>query len=106
MRSPPATPPSNAGKSAPALWLVGFCLLVRRDVVERLGGLDEIFGQGNYEDTDYCLRAFLAGYRSVVAQDCFIHHVGSASFDAAGVDYATADRRQLRDLPAQMEPGR
>lgn len=77
----------NAGKSAPALWIVGFCLLVRRDVVERLGGLDEIFGRGNYEDTDYCLRAFLAGYRSVVAQDCFIHHVGSASFDAAGVDY-------------------
>lgn len=78
---------THEGQSAPALWIVGFCLLIRREVVERLGGLDEIFGRGNYEDTDYCLRAFLAGYRSVVAQDCFIHHVGSASFDAAGVDY-------------------
>ncbi|MBK9777246.1 MAG: glycosyltransferase [bacterium] len=77
----------HAGKSSPALWIVGFCLLLRRDVVERLGGLDVIFGQGNYEDTDYCLRAFLAGFRSAVALDCFIHHVGSASFDAAGVDY-------------------
>jgi len=77
----------HAGKSAPALWIVGFCLLIRREVVERLGGLDEIYGQGNYEDTDYCLRAFLAGFRAVIAQDCFIHHVGSASFDAAGVDY-------------------
>jgi len=79
---------ANAGRTGTALWIVGFCLLVRREVVERLGGLDEIYGQGNYEDTDYCLRAFLAGFRAVVAQDCFIHHVGSASFDAAGVDYA------------------
>jgi glycosyltransferase involved in cell wall biosynthesis len=79
---------AHAGGTGTALWIVGFCLLVRREVVERLGGLDEIYGQGNYEDTDYCLRAFLAGFRAVVAQDCFIHHVGSASFDAAGVDYA------------------
>lgn len=77
----------NAGQVAHALWIVGFCLLIRRDVLERLGGLDEVFGQGNYEDTDYCLRAFLAGYRTVLARDCFIHHVGSASFDAGGVDY-------------------
>jgi GT2 family glycosyltransferase len=82
---------AHAGQVAHALWLVGFCLLIRRGVLERLGGLDEVFGQGNYEDTDYCLRAFLAGYRTVLAKDCFIHHVGSASFDAGGVDY----RRQL-----------
>jgi len=82
---------AHAGQVAHALWLVGFCLLIRRGVLERLGGLDEIFGQGNYEDTDYCLRAFLAGYRTVLAKDCFVHHVGSASFDAGGVDY----RRQL-----------
>lgn len=77
-----------AGRADAALWLVGFCLLIRRGVLERLGGLDTVFGQGNWEDTDYCLRAFLAGYRAVIAQDCFIHHVGSASFDAGGVDYA------------------
>ncbi len=76
------------GRADQAMWIVGFCLLIRREVVERLGGLDEIFGQGNYEDTDYCLRTFMSGYRCVVARDCFIHHVGSASFDAAGVDYA------------------
>ncbi|MBK8167209.1 MAG: glycosyltransferase [bacterium] len=78
---------AHAGQVAHALWIVGFCLLIRRGVLERLGGLDEVFGQGNYEDTDYCLRAFLAGYRTVLAKDCFIHHVGSASFDAGGVDY-------------------
>jgi GT2 family glycosyltransferase len=87
----------HEGRVEQAMWIVGFCLLVRREVVERMGGLDEIFGQGNYEDTDYCLRAFLSGYRCVVARDCFIHHVGSASFDAAGVDYAAqiADKYEI-----------
>jgi GT2 family glycosyltransferase len=87
----------HEGRAEQAMWIVGFCLLIRREVVERMGGLDEIFGQGNYEDTDYCLRAFLAGYRAVVAHDCFIHHVGSASFDAAGVDYAAqiADKYEI-----------
>jgi GT2 family glycosyltransferase len=76
------------GNLSPALWVVGFCVLLRRGLVERIGGLDEGFGQGNYEDTDYCLRAFLAGWRAVVARDCFIHHFGSRSFVAGRVDYA------------------
>ncbi|MCB1182335.1 glycosyltransferase [bacterium] len=70
-----------------ALWIVGFCLAIRRDLLLRTGGLDERFGMGNYEDTDYCLRAFLAGYRSVVVRNCFIHHFGSRSFTANGLDY-------------------
>ena len=78
---------TRPARSDTALWIVGFCLADPRDLIERIGGLDEGFGQGNYEDTDYCLRAFLAGYRAVVAQDCFVHHFGSRSFVAGGVDY-------------------
>ena len=77
----------HAGEDRVALWLVGFCLLVKREVLERLGGLDERFGRGNFEDNDYCLRAFLAGYQNLIATDCFVHHFGSRSFAAAGVDY-------------------
>lgn len=73
-----------------ALWLVGFCILMRRDLLDCLGGLDEGFGQGNFEDTDYGLRAFLAGWRAVVARDSFVHHFGSRSFAAGNVDYARA----------------
>ncbi len=78
---------AQAGKIESALWVVGFCVLIKREVIERIGGLDEGFGRGNYEDTDYCLRAFLAGYSSVVAKDSFVHHFGSRSFQAGGVDY-------------------
>lgn len=76
---------SEAGRFDEALWIVGFCVVIRGELVERIGGLDERFGQGNYEDTDYCLRAFLAGWRCAVAHDAFVHHHGSRSFAEGGV---------------------
>ena len=74
--------------------LTGMCLLIKRELLARIGGLDEIFGMGNYEDNDYCLRAHLAGYECLIARDVFIHHFGSRSFAAAGIDYATQIRSQ------------
>ncbi|UOF88811.1 bifunctional glycosyltransferase family 2 protein/class I SAM-dependent methyltransferase [Fodinisporobacter ferrooxydans] len=70
--------------SDPAKWfctlrLVGFCLLIRRDVYEKVGGFDERFGKGNFEDDDYCMRMRRAGYRLVVAADTYIHHYGSVT---------------------------
>ncbi len=77
------------GQSQKLMWVVGFCVLIRGELLERLGGLDESFGQGNYEDTDYCLRAFVAGYDSIIAADSFVHHFGSRSFVEGKVDYST-----------------
>jgi GT2 family glycosyltransferase len=67
--------------------LVGFCLLIRREVVERIGVLDEQFGLGTFEDDDYCLRAKQAGFRAVIAYDSFVHHFGGQTFLGLGVDY-------------------
>ncbi|MFQ5730916.1 MAG: glycosyltransferase [Planctomycetaceae bacterium] len=68
--------------------LVGFCLLIRRDVIDRVGGFDERFGIGNFEDDDFCRRAKEAGFRAVVAEDAFVHHFGSRTFQGIGVDFA------------------
>lgn len=56
--------------------LIGFCMLTRRSVLEEVGLFDEIYGLGNYEDDDLCLRIIRKGYGLRVALDSFIHHVG------------------------------
>jgi len=70
--------------------IVGFCMLFRKELVERIGLLDESFGSGNFEDDDFCLRSELEGFRNVVAGDVFIHHAGSATFKGNNIDFSNA----------------
>jgi len=59
-----------------------FCVAMPRSTYEQVGPMDEAFGVGFFEDDDYCRRVQAAGLRVVVADDVFIHHHLSASFDA------------------------
>jgi hypothetical protein len=45
-----------------------------------------IFGLGFFDDDDLCLRARRAGFSLAVALDCYVHHFGSQTFRAMGVD--------------------
>jgi GT2 family glycosyltransferase/2-polyprenyl-3-methyl-5-hydroxy-6-metoxy-1,4-benzoquinol methylase len=76
----------NAGLGSSATFVVGFCLLVRRAVIDKIGGLDTRFGSGNYEDNDFCLRAVLGGWTGWIADDAFVHHYGSRTFIGEGID--------------------
>ena len=67
--------------------VVGFCMLIKRSVIKKIGGLDGRYGLGNFEDDDFSLRAALAGFESWIAQDCFVHHFGSRTFAGAKIDY-------------------
>lgn len=60
--------------------LVGFCLLIKRSVLNLTGLLDEQFSPGNFEDDDLCARIIKAGYKLFLCNDCFIHHYGNISF--------------------------
>jgi GT2 family glycosyltransferase len=51
-----------AGRSSPALAVTGACMYVRREVIDRIGLLDERYAMA-YEDVDWCLRAWQAGFR-------------------------------------------
>ena len=64
---------------------VGFCLYIKRKMLDQVGLFDPIFGRGYGEETDLCLRASAAGYRHVLATRVFIYHAGSASMIAANV---------------------
>lgn len=82
-----------AGQAVQVDRLTGFCLLVRREVLERIGGFDEQFGLGFFDDDDLCVRAREAGFRLLLALDVFIHHFGSRTFASLGIDC----RQQLQE---------
>ncbi|MEJ2312138.1 MAG: glycosyltransferase family 2 protein [Gemmatimonadales bacterium] len=54
----------------------GFTMLVRREVVERLGGFDEEFALAAWEDVDFCLRAGKSGFEIAYAPAAIVEHVG------------------------------
>lgn len=68
-------------------WLIGFCMMINRRVIDKIGVMDEGFGLGNYEDVDFCIRAGEAGFKLVIAQDVFVHHFGSLTHQELKLDY-------------------
>ncbi|MDD3905590.1 MAG: glycosyltransferase family 2 protein [Candidatus Omnitrophica bacterium] len=59
---------------------IGFCMLIKRKVIERIGSFDEIYGMGNFEDTDFSRRAVQAGYKCVRACGAYVYHRENTSF--------------------------
>lgn len=57
-----------------------FATLIRRDVIEKAGYLNEDYKIGMFEDDDYTERVLDAGYEIVIVEDAFVHHVNNASF--------------------------
>jgi len=60
--------------------LTFFCVAMEHATYLNLGGLDESFGIGFYEDADFCHRAALQGVSLQVMEEAFVYHQGSASF--------------------------
>lgn len=63
-------------------YLSFFCVLIRREVFENIGLLDERFGLGTFEDDDFCLRAREAGYRLVIDSRTWVWHEAHATMEA------------------------
>ena len=70
------------------LKLVGFCLLIKKGVLDQVGLLDEQFSPGNFEDDDISYRIRLAGFRLMLCKDTFVHHFGGTSFKQDNSRYA------------------
>ena len=49
-------------------------VLVRAEVLDRIGGFDEAFSPWGFEDDDISLRVRLSGWRNRVARDTFVYH--------------------------------
>lgn len=78
-----------AGRCRQVLELIGFCLAVRRSAFEAVGGFDEGYGLGNFEDNDLCRKLARAGGQLLIVDGAYVHHTGHASFEANQVDYTS-----------------
>lgn len=70
----------NIGETFDLRTVAFFCVMLSRNVFDRVGPLDEAYGLGFFEDDDYCRRVQQVGLKVVCARDVFVHHHLSASF--------------------------
>ena len=59
-----------------------FAAVMRHDLFTKVGGLDEDYGVGMFEDDDLSMAVRRRGGRVTVAPGAFVHHYGGASFQA------------------------
>ena len=63
-------------------WLSGFCMAIRREVIEKVGTLNEAaFPDGYGEEIDFCLRARYAGWELGLLPFVFVGHHVSGSYN-------------------------
>ncbi|MBI4353635.1 MAG: glycosyltransferase family 2 protein [Candidatus Omnitrophica bacterium] len=53
---------------------IGFCLLITRQVMQRIGVLSEEVERMFFEDEDYSMRAQAAGFQCVVVESAYVFH--------------------------------
>ena len=95
----------HKGQTSETTRLVGFCLAVRRDVFDEVGGFDADYGIGGYEDDDLCRRILASGRRLLIAHESFVHHEGHQTFDANGLDWFAEQETNRDRFEARFGPG-
>lgn len=81
-------------------FLNGFCLMIKRGLIDDIGYFDEAtFGRGYGEENDYCLRARKAGWQLAIADDAYVYHAQSKS-------YSHERRKELCDLAGAALAGK
>jgi len=82
----------HPGKGWPASWLLeggprevpaltGACLLMRRALYQSLGGLDEGYMRGDFEDSDLCLKLRAQGLKPYLVPQARLYHLERQSQD-------------------------
>lgn len=68
------------GISFDACTIVGNCLMISKSCIKKTGLLDEIYGAGYGEETDYQFKAMTKGFKAKIALDTYVFHKSEASF--------------------------
>jgi len=71
-------PAANVARAVPAV--SGACMMIARDLFEQVGGLRGMFVQGDYEDTDLCLRLRQEGRETWYLPEVELYHLEGQSY--------------------------
>lgn len=68
------------GKWQETGYCIGFCMMIRKSSLQEVGYLDEAYGVGYLEETDFCRRLQSRGYLCAKAKAAYVFHLGGESF--------------------------
>lgn len=71
----------------------GFCFCIKKEVKEKIGIFDEIFGTGYCEESDYSMRAINNNFRTVCIDDLYIFHKRMGTFKTERNELYLQNRR-------------
>lgn len=89
------TPPFSYGGVHRRDWIAFYCTLISREVINRVGILDEEFSNGG-EDVDYCRRAAKMGFACAINEGSFVFHFGGTSHTRQDVETPGASKKEER----------
>ena len=72
-----------------------FSVMIRRDVIAKIGFLDERYGIGFYDDNDYCQSALRAGFEIALSCDVLVKHEHSKTFDKKFSEEKCDEKKKL-----------
>jgi GT2 family glycosyltransferase len=72
-----------------------FCVLILRDIIDKIGGLDERYAVGCWDDMDYGSRARFAGYGLYASARALVRHEPHQVFRLNGLDADRYDHENL-----------
>jgi GT2 family glycosyltransferase len=77
---------------------VGFCMLIRWEILAEFGLFDEAYARGYNEENDLVMRANRCGYRAVLANQAFVYHKGEVSFSLTDTPRHVSETRNQEIL--------
>ncbi len=85
---------SNPNKWDERMKLSTYAGIYRSEIMKTLGGFDEDFNPGCYDDDAICFSIRRMGYKVILAKDTFVHHFGAKTFNE---EYEKDKNLQIRN---------
>ncbi|MCX7966364.1 MAG: glycosyltransferase, partial [Syntrophorhabdaceae bacterium] len=76
--------------------IMGLCLAIRKELFDTIGGFDERFYPGNFEDSDLSMRIHKMGLKPLICMDAFVYHFGNKTFMHQEGGYSLAYEKNLK----------